>query len=46
MAPVPGLVAAGVTDVRLFMPMPASRGALTDRLGPLVAAFRAHVPQQ
>ncbi len=40
MAPVPALVAAGVTDVRLFLPMPASRGALVDQLGPLVAAFR------
>ena len=44
MAPVPGLVAAGVTDVRLFMPMRASRAALTDQLGPLVAAFRAVAP--
>jgi probable F420-dependent oxidoreductase len=41
MAPVAGLVASGVTDVRLFLPMPASRGALTDQLAPLVAAFRA-----
>jgi hypothetical protein len=43
MAPVPGLVAAGVTDVRLFMPMPASGAELADQLGPLVSAFRAVV---
>jgi probable F420-dependent oxidoreductase len=39
MASVPGLVAAGVTDVRLFMAMPASTGALAEKLTPLVAAF-------
>jgi len=44
MAPVPGLVAAGVTDVRLFLPMPASRRALVDQLEPLVTAFRDVVP--
>jgi probable F420-dependent oxidoreductase len=40
MGPVPGLVEAGVTDARLFMPMPASRDALVDQLGELVTAFR------
>ncbi len=40
-AAVPDLVAAGVTDVRLFMPMPPSRAELLDRLGGLAAAFRA-----
>ncbi|MFO1186182.1 MAG: TIGR03619 family F420-dependent LLM class oxidoreductase [Alphaproteobacteria bacterium] len=43
MADVPGLLAAGVTDVRLFMGFPAapgSRGALVDQLVPLVSAFR------
>jgi probable F420-dependent oxidoreductase len=43
MAAVPDLVAAGVTDVRMFMPMPASVVALADRLADLVAAFRKHV---
>jgi probable F420-dependent oxidoreductase len=41
MAGVPDLVAAGVTDVRLFMPMPPSRAELVDRLGALAGAFRA-----
>jgi probable F420-dependent oxidoreductase len=43
MAPVPALVAAGVTDVRVFppLPLPASRAALVDVFGPLVEAFRA-----
>jgi len=40
LAGVPGLVAAGVTDVRLFMPMPRSRAEIVDRLGGLAAAFR------
>jgi probable F420-dependent oxidoreductase len=40
MAAVPDLVAMGVTDVRLFMPMPASCLVLADQLGCLVAAFR------
>jgi alkanesulfonate monooxygenase SsuD/methylene tetrahydromethanopterin reductase-like flavin-dependent oxidoreductase (luciferase family) len=44
MAPVPGLLALGVTDVRLFVPMPESGGALADVLGPLARAFRAVVP--
>ena len=43
MAVVPDLVAIGVTDVRLFMPMPASPVALADRLAGLVAAFRTQV---
>ena len=43
MAGVPDLVKIGVTDVRLFMAMPASRQALADQLGPLVAAFGAVV---
>ena len=40
MAVVPDLVAMGVTDVRLFMPMPASCLVLADQLGCLVAVFR------
>jgi probable F420-dependent oxidoreductase len=40
MAVVPALVAMGVTDLRLFMPMPASCVVLADQLGCLVAAFR------
>jgi probable F420-dependent oxidoreductase len=44
MAGVPGLVALGVTDVRLFLPMAASRAALADQLGPLARAFRAVAP--
>jgi probable F420-dependent oxidoreductase len=44
MATVPDLVAMGVTDVRLFMPMPATRLALADQLQSLVAAFRAVAP--
>jgi probable F420-dependent oxidoreductase len=44
MAPVPGLLALGVTDVRLLVPMPESGGALADVLGPLARAFRAVVP--
>jgi probable F420-dependent oxidoreductase len=40
MGAVPDLVALGVTDVRLFMALPASGAALADQLGPLVAAFR------
>ncbi len=43
MAAVPDLVAIGVTDVRLFMPMPASAIALADRLAELVVVFRKHV---
>jgi probable F420-dependent oxidoreductase len=46
MANVPGLVAAGVTDVRLFLPMPRSRGELVDRLGGLAASFRAATGRQ
>ena len=47
MAAVPDLVAAGVTDVRLFppLPLPTARGALVDLFGPLVEAFRAVVPE-
>jgi probable F420-dependent oxidoreductase len=44
MAGVPALVALGVTDVRLFLPVPDSNGALADQLGPLAGAFRAIVP--
>ena len=40
MAAVPDLLAAGVTDVRLFMPVPASGAELTDQLRAFVAAFR------
>jgi hypothetical protein len=40
MAAAPDLVALGVTDVRLFMPLAASDPALADQLGALVAAFR------
>lgn len=40
MALVPHLVAVGATDLRIFMPMPASRSELVDQLGSLVAAFR------
>jgi probable F420-dependent oxidoreductase len=40
MAVVPDLVSIGVTDVRLFMPMPASHSEVVDQLGRLVAAFR------
>jgi probable F420-dependent oxidoreductase len=39
MAGVPGLVALGVTDVRLFMPMPADRAELVERLAALASAF-------
>jgi probable F420-dependent oxidoreductase len=40
---VPGMVAAGVTDVRVFMPLPADRAELTDLLHGVVAAFHATV---
>jgi probable F420-dependent oxidoreductase len=40
MAPVPGLVASGVTDVRLFVPRSRSRAELVDQLSRLVAAFQ------
>jgi len=40
MAVVPALVASGVTDVRLMLPLAASRAAMVDQLSPLVAAFR------
>jgi probable F420-dependent oxidoreductase len=40
MAVVPHLVAMGVTDVRVFMPMPASCLTFADQLGCLVEAFR------
>jgi probable F420-dependent oxidoreductase len=42
MAAVPDMVAMGVTDVRLIVPMPASPAALADRLGALADAFRRH----
>ena len=44
MAPVPDLVAIGVTDVRLFMALPESPAELADTFGRLVQAFRTHVP--
>jgi probable F420-dependent oxidoreductase len=40
MAAVPGLVAAGVTDVRLHLPLPDRRAEVLDVLAPLVAEFR------
>jgi probable F420-dependent oxidoreductase len=40
MAGVPQLVDIGVTDVRIFMPVPPPRPALDDILGDLVEAFR------
>jgi probable F420-dependent oxidoreductase len=40
MAAVPDMVTIGITDLRLFMTMPASRTELADRLGELAAAFR------
>jgi hypothetical protein len=43
MGAVPDLVAIGVTDVRIFMPIPASRHEFTEQLGRLVAAFRETV---
>ncbi len=39
MEPVAEMVAAGVTDVRLFMPFPPGRDELTDVLHRVVAAF-------
>lgn len=41
MAGVPELLDIGVTDVRIFMPVPPPRPALDDVLGALAAAFRA-----
>lgn len=38
---VPALVAAGVTDVRLFMPVPAGLEAATETLTEVVRSFRA-----
>jgi alkanesulfonate monooxygenase SsuD/methylene tetrahydromethanopterin reductase-like flavin-dependent oxidoreductase (luciferase family) len=43
MAAVPGLVAAGVTDVLIAIPMSAERAEKTDQLRSLVTAFRAVV---
>jgi len=43
MEPVPGLVAAGVTDFRAGLRIPDDPGAAADQLGPLVTAFRAAV---
>jgi probable F420-dependent oxidoreductase len=43
MAGVPDLVAAGVTDVRLHMPMARSRAELLERLAELAVAFAAAV---
>lgn len=40
---VPELLAAGVTDVRLYMDMPPARAELTEQLASLVSAFNAHV---
>jgi probable F420-dependent oxidoreductase len=37
---VPPLVAAGVTDFRTFIRLPSEKGAATDRLRGIVAAFR------
>jgi probable F420-dependent oxidoreductase len=41
LASVPALIADGVTDVRLFMPLPSSHALLVEQLGELVAGFRA-----
>ena len=43
MSVVPNLVAAGVTEVRLWMPMSAPGAELDDNFGAMVAAFRDHV---
>ena len=40
MAGVPDLLAAGVTDVRLFMPVPPSSLELAEQLRAFVDAFR------
>jgi probable F420-dependent oxidoreductase len=43
LAPVPGLVAAGVTDVNLRPPLPRSVDGATEVLAGLVRAFRARL---
>lgn len=40
MAQVPVLAAAGLTDLRLRIPLPSDRAEVEDVLGPVVAAFR------
>ena len=41
MAAVPGLVAAGVTDLRMRLPLSDDPARMADELPPIVAAFRA-----
>jgi hypothetical protein len=43
MTAVPDLVAAGVTDVLVTVPLSAERAELTDRLRSLVSAFHTVV---
>jgi len=43
LAPVPALVAAGITDLRVTLGLPGEAAAVTDLLAPLVAAFRKRV---
>lgn len=43
LAPVPGMVAAGITDFRVTPNLPREAAAVADLLAPLVAAFRKAV---
>ena len=43
LAPVPALVAGGVTDFRVGLDLPATAAAVEDTLAPVVAAFRKTV---
>ena len=43
MAAVPGMVEAGITDLRATVSLPTELQAATDFLSPLVASFRAAV---
>jgi probable F420-dependent oxidoreductase len=43
LAPIPALVAGGITDFRVTLELPAEAAAVEDLLAPLVAAFRKSV---
>ena len=40
MAPVPGMLEAGITDFRIRFPLPQEQAAVHDAIAPAVEAFR------